>query len=158
MDKRHEVYALTDRHFHETPDRISAGEAPVHEAARRAVPDGWNAARIGDRLTLTPPGRTAAVVDRARALPAAAVRTHRRALLLRAAEVALRRDPECCVTRLAVLVSWRGTSAASALVDLQRVPRCSGPGPPSGAKNCHQGARGVRTGRPCTVARFHWRA
>lgn len=56
MDKRYEVYALADRHFYETPDRISAGEAPVYETARRAVPDGWDAARIGDWLTLTPLG------------------------------------------------------------------------------------------------------
>ncbi|MET9462015.1 class III lanthionine synthetase LanKC [Streptomyces canus] len=56
MDKRYEVYALADRHFYETPDRISAGEAPVYETARRTVPDGWDAARIGDWLTLTPLG------------------------------------------------------------------------------------------------------
>ncbi|TCR26857.1 class III lanthionine synthetase LanKC [Streptomyces sp. BK205] len=62
MDKRYEVYALADRHFYETPDRISAGEAgaagraPGYETARRAVPDGWDAARIGDWLTLTPLG------------------------------------------------------------------------------------------------------
>jgi hypothetical protein len=56
MDKRYEVYALADRHFYETPDRISAGEAPVYGTARRAVPDGWDAARIGDWLTLTPLG------------------------------------------------------------------------------------------------------
>lgn len=56
MDKRYEVYALADRHFYETPDRISAGEAPVYETTRREVPEGWDAARIGDWLTLTPLG------------------------------------------------------------------------------------------------------
>ncbi|MGC0398284.1 tRNA A-37 threonylcarbamoyl transferase component Bud32 [Streptomyces sp. SAI-126] len=56
MDKRYEVYALADRHFYESPDRISGGETPVYETARRAVPEGWDAARIGDWLTLTPLG------------------------------------------------------------------------------------------------------
>ncbi|PWI13711.1 lantipeptide synthetase [Streptomyces sp. Act143] len=57
MDKRYEVYALADRHFYDTPDRLSAGArqaAPLFEAARREVPAGWDAARIGDWLTLTP--------------------------------------------------------------------------------------------------------
>ncbi|MGW0841895.1 class III lanthionine synthetase LanKC [Streptomyces sp. NPDC002787] len=59
MDKRYEAYALADRHFYETPDRLSAGDgadtaAPGYETARRAVPEGWRAARIGDWLTLTP--------------------------------------------------------------------------------------------------------
>ncbi|MDG5806313.1 class III lanthionine synthetase LanKC [Streptomyces ossamyceticus] len=59
MDKRYEAYALADRHFYETPDRLSAGEsagttAPEFETARRAVPEGWRSARIGDWLTLTP--------------------------------------------------------------------------------------------------------
>ncbi|MGW2834323.1 class III lanthionine synthetase LanKC [Streptomyces sp. NPDC001286] len=57
MDKRYEVYALADRHFYETPDRLSAsGEqsAPEFDTARRTVPEGWDAARIGDWLTLTP--------------------------------------------------------------------------------------------------------
>ncbi|WP_151475785.1 class III lanthionine synthetase LanKC [Streptomyces albicerus] len=57
MDERYEVYALADRHFYETPDR-SAGEgsdaAPAYEPARRPVPEGWRAARIGDWLTMTP--------------------------------------------------------------------------------------------------------
>ncbi|SNX65709.1 lanthionine synthetase-like protein [Streptomyces sp. TLI_55] len=59
MDKRYEVYALADRHFYDTPDRLSAGArqaAPLFEAARREVPAGWDAARIGDWLTLTPLG------------------------------------------------------------------------------------------------------
>uniref|UniRef100_UPI00404005F0 class III lanthionine synthetase LanKC N-terminal domain-containing protein n=1 Tax=Streptomyces sp. TG1A-60 TaxID=3129111 RepID=UPI00404005F0 len=59
MDRRYEAYALADRLFYETPDRLSAGEhagtaAPGYETARRAVPEGWRAARIGGRLTLTP--------------------------------------------------------------------------------------------------------
>ncbi|MDQ0772518.1 hypothetical protein QF026_000984 [Streptomyces aurantiacus] len=57
MDKRYEVYALTDRHFYETPDRPAApgrGAAPSFETAERAVPAGWRAARIGDWLALTP--------------------------------------------------------------------------------------------------------
>lgn len=59
MDKRYEVYALADRHFYETPDRLSAEgreAAPLYETARREVPEGWEAARIGDWLTLTPLG------------------------------------------------------------------------------------------------------
>ncbi|WP_217237858.1 class III lanthionine synthetase LanKC [Streptomyces sp. AC555_RSS877] len=59
MDKRYEVYALADRHFYETPDRLSAeGQeaAPLYETARRAVPEGWDATRIGDWLALTPLG------------------------------------------------------------------------------------------------------
>ncbi|WP_328875783.1 class III lanthionine synthetase LanKC [Streptomyces sp. NBC_00287] len=65
MDKRYEVYALADRHFYETPDRLSAGArqaAPLYEAARREVPDGWDAARIGDWLNLTPLGPDGAPV------------------------------------------------------------------------------------------------
>ncbi|MGX4687931.1 class III lanthionine synthetase LanKC [Streptomyces sp. JNUCC 63] len=59
MDQRYEVYALADRHFYDTPDRLSDGgrpAAPLYEPARRAVPEGWEAARIGDWLTLTPLG------------------------------------------------------------------------------------------------------
>ncbi|ANP51200.1 putative Ser/Thr protein kinase [Streptomyces griseochromogenes] len=57
MDKRYEVYALADRHFYDTPDRLSADgnePAPQFTAARRPVPDGWHAARTGDWLMLTP--------------------------------------------------------------------------------------------------------
>lgn len=57
MDKRYEVYALADRHFYETPDRLSAegaDSAPLFGTARREIPEGWDAARIGDWLTLTP--------------------------------------------------------------------------------------------------------
>jgi len=57
MDERYEVYALADRFFYETPDRLTEegrGEAPGYETARRAVPEGWRAARIGDWLTMTP--------------------------------------------------------------------------------------------------------
>jgi tRNA A-37 threonylcarbamoyl transferase component Bud32 len=59
MDKRYEVYALADRHFYETPDRLSAhgqGTAPLYDTARLEVPEGWRAARIGDWLTLAPLG------------------------------------------------------------------------------------------------------
>ncbi|CAL9343055.1 putative SapB synthase [Streptomyces sp. enrichment culture] len=59
MDKRYEVYALADRHFYETPDRLAAGgpdAEPLYEAARRTVPEGWEAARTGDWLTMTPLG------------------------------------------------------------------------------------------------------
>ncbi|MCZ4612050.1 class III lanthionine synthetase LanKC [Streptomyces sp. Lzd4kr] len=59
MDKRYEVYALADRHFYETPDRLSADgqeAAPLYEAARREAPEGWKSARIGDWLTLAPLG------------------------------------------------------------------------------------------------------
>ncbi|KUL21096.1 hypothetical protein ADL12_45510 [Streptomyces regalis] len=57
MDKRYEVYALADRYFYETPELMSAGTqstGPGYETARREVPEGWDAARIGDWLTLTP--------------------------------------------------------------------------------------------------------
>ncbi|UQI43895.1 class III lanthionine synthetase LanKC [Streptomyces sp. HU2014] len=61
MDKRYEVYCLADRHFYETPDRLSlpAGGAPeagggLYETARRPVPAGWHTSRTGDWLHLTP--------------------------------------------------------------------------------------------------------
>lgn len=58
MDKRYEVYALADRHFYETPDRLSAPgtdtATPLFETARREVPEAWSSARVGDWLTLTP--------------------------------------------------------------------------------------------------------
>ncbi|MFG2550954.1 class III lanthionine synthetase LanKC [Streptomyces sp. NPDC048581] len=57
MDKRYEVYALADRHFYETPERMSAGARDTghrYETARRDAPEGWEAARIGDWLALTP--------------------------------------------------------------------------------------------------------
>lgn len=52
MDKRYEAYALADRHFYETPDRIPAGDrtgaaAPGYATAGRPVPEGWRAVRIG---------------------------------------------------------------------------------------------------------------
>ncbi|MFE0513834.1 class III lanthionine synthetase LanKC, partial [Streptomyces sp. NPDC058964] len=59
MDKRYEVYALTDGHFYDTPERLSAGgaeTAPLYDTARRPVPEGWHAGRTGDWLTLTPLG------------------------------------------------------------------------------------------------------
>lgn len=59
MDKRYEVYALADRHFYETPDRLVADrrqEAHSFETARRRVPEGWTSGRIGDWLALTPLG------------------------------------------------------------------------------------------------------
>lgn len=66
MDKRYEVYALADRHFYETPERMSAGTRDaehLYEAARREVPQGWEAARIGDWLALTPLGADGAPVS-----------------------------------------------------------------------------------------------
>ncbi|MEU1854119.1 class III lanthionine synthetase LanKC [Streptomyces sp. NPDC019990] len=60
MDKRYEVYALADRHFYETPDRLTrsgqGSASHLYETAGRPVPDGWEAARIGDWLTMTPLG------------------------------------------------------------------------------------------------------
>ncbi|WP_432118187.1 class III lanthionine synthetase LanKC [Streptomyces sp. bgisy032] len=60
MDKRYEVYALADRHFYETPDRLTGGgpgTAPhLYETAGRPVPEGWSSARMGDWLTMTPLG------------------------------------------------------------------------------------------------------
>ncbi|MFF1699790.1 class III lanthionine synthetase LanKC [Streptomyces sp. NPDC058257] len=55
MDKRYEVYCLADRHFYETPDRLSVGgSAPDFETAGRPVPQGWRSARQGDWLTFVP--------------------------------------------------------------------------------------------------------
>ncbi|MFC8126419.1 class III lanthionine synthetase LanKC [Streptomyces sp. NPDC057302] len=55
MDKRYEVYCLADRHFYETPDRLSVGgSAPEFETAGRPVPQGWRSARQGDWLTFVP--------------------------------------------------------------------------------------------------------
>ncbi|MGW5862459.1 class III lanthionine synthetase LanKC [Streptomyces sp. NPDC055239] len=55
MDKRYEVYCLADRHFYETPDRLSVGgSAPDFETAGRPVPPGWRSARQGDWLTFVP--------------------------------------------------------------------------------------------------------
>lgn len=55
MDKRYEVYALADRHFYETPDRLPVAHGePAYETAGRQVPEGWRSARVGDWLTLTP--------------------------------------------------------------------------------------------------------
>ncbi|WP_116211429.1 class III lanthionine synthetase LanKC [Streptomyces olivoreticuli] len=62
MDKRYEVYCLADRHFYETPDRLSAagegaegtGPGALFETARRPVPAGWDTARSGDWLHLLP--------------------------------------------------------------------------------------------------------
>ncbi|MCC3768169.1 class III lanthionine synthetase LanKC [Streptomyces sp. UNOC14_S4] len=59
MDKRYEVYCLADRHFYETPDRLSVpGDnvtGALFETARRPVPEGWSTARSGDWLHLMPP-------------------------------------------------------------------------------------------------------
>ncbi|MGW6059302.1 class III lanthionine synthetase LanKC [Streptomyces sp. NPDC055189] len=55
MDKRYEVYCLADRHFYETPDRLSVGgSAPEFGTAQRPVPQGWRSARQGDWLTFVP--------------------------------------------------------------------------------------------------------
>ncbi|MGW5732293.1 MULTISPECIES: class III lanthionine synthetase LanKC [Streptomyces] len=65
MDKRYEVYCLADRHFYETPDRLSAGKnAPGFTTAGRPVPQGWRSSREGDWLTFVPLG------DDGRARPA----------------------------------------------------------------------------------------
>ncbi|MWA10841.1 class III lanthionine synthetase LanKC [Streptomyces sp. BA2] len=58
MDKRYEVYCLTDSHFYETPDRLSAaggpGAAAQFETAGRSVPHGWRSGRHADWLSLIP--------------------------------------------------------------------------------------------------------
>ncbi|MEV5959210.1 class III lanthionine synthetase LanKC [Streptomyces sp. NPDC051987] len=59
MDGRYEVYALADGHFYDAPDRLGTTgpePEPLFPAARRAVPEGWHAARSGDWLTMTPLG------------------------------------------------------------------------------------------------------
>ncbi|MFF7727719.1 class III lanthionine synthetase LanKC [Streptomyces sp. NPDC008001] len=85
MDARYEVYCLADRHFYETPDRLSvpgaggegaqgdpgtqgaqrAQEAQgahgssggsLYETARRPVPTGWGTARHGDWFHVFPAG------------------------------------------------------------------------------------------------------
>ncbi|MGW6731214.1 class III lanthionine synthetase LanKC [Streptomyces sp. NPDC055013] len=87
MDKRYEVYALADRHFYETPDRLSAGTqgaARAYGAARDEVPDGWTAARIGDWLTLTPLGPDGAPLPG----PAQGWKIHASATLANAEQIA----------------------------------------------------------------------
>ncbi|WP_406193554.1 class III lanthionine synthetase LanKC [Streptomyces sp. NBC_01017] len=87
MDKRYEVYALADRHFYETPDRLSVGTqgaARPYEAARDEVPEGWKAARIGDWLTLTPLGPDGAPVQG----PAQGWKIHASATLANAEKIA----------------------------------------------------------------------
>ncbi|MFJ9446804.1 class III lanthionine synthetase LanKC [Kitasatospora sp. NPDC101235] len=57
MDKRYEVYSLADRHFYETPDRLSAassGAVRLFGAATREVPAGWCGSRSGDWYHLHP--------------------------------------------------------------------------------------------------------
>ncbi|WP_369275208.1 class III lanthionine synthetase LanKC [Streptomyces sp. R11] len=87
MDKRYEVYALADRHFYETPDRLSAGAqgaARLYEAARDEVPDNWTAARIGDWLMLTPLGPDGAPLPG----PAQGWKIHASATLANAEQIA----------------------------------------------------------------------
>ncbi|WP_069885517.1 class III lanthionine synthetase LanKC [Streptomyces luteocolor] len=60
MDKRYEVYCLADRHFYETPDRLSSAgaaddaRAPEFPVTRRPLPDGWRSGRFGDWLSFVP--------------------------------------------------------------------------------------------------------
>ncbi|MFK4222335.1 class III lanthionine synthetase LanKC [Streptomyces sp. NPDC019890] len=61
MDKRYEVFCLSDRIFYETPDRLSSaprssrsGGVPLFEAALRPVPEGWRRFLSGDWLHLSP--------------------------------------------------------------------------------------------------------
>ncbi|GAA0603262.1 class III lanthionine synthetase LanKC [Streptomyces crystallinus] len=58
MDKRYEVFCLADRHFYETPDRLSSAatgqSTPLFEAARRPVPKGWRTTVSGDWLHFSP--------------------------------------------------------------------------------------------------------
>ncbi|MFD9791214.1 class III lanthionine synthetase LanKC [Streptomyces sp. NPDC059070] len=58
MDKRYEVFCLADRHFYETPDRLSSSTtgqpAALFEAAQRPVPEGWRTSLSGDWLHFTP--------------------------------------------------------------------------------------------------------
>ncbi|MEV4442071.1 class III lanthionine synthetase LanKC, partial [Streptomyces sp. NPDC049577] len=78
MDSRYEVYCLADRHFYETPDRLAhasaaTGQSALFETARRPAPEGWEAARSGDWLVLTP---VAAVASGARPQPAQGWKIH----------------------------------------------------------------------------------
>ncbi|MFP3991102.1 class III lanthionine synthetase LanKC [Streptomyces sp. E11-3] len=55
MDKRYEVYALADRCFYETPNRLStSAPAALYETARRPVPAGWRTRRVADWLVCAP--------------------------------------------------------------------------------------------------------
>ncbi|MFD4632607.1 class III lanthionine synthetase LanKC [Streptomyces sp. NPDC058284] len=57
MDKRYEVYCLADRHFYETPDRLTSTAtkgSTEFPAARRPVPEGWRSGRAGDWLSFVP--------------------------------------------------------------------------------------------------------
>ncbi|WP_447037135.1 class III lanthionine synthetase LanKC [Streptomyces sp. DSM 118878] len=87
MDKRYEVYCLADRNFYETPDRLpSEGgtAAPLFETARRPVPDGWRAGRVGDWLSLTPLGADGTP----RPMPAQGWKIHVSATLANADDIA----------------------------------------------------------------------
>ncbi|MFH8785332.1 class III lanthionine synthetase LanKC [Streptomyces roseoverticillatus] len=59
MDARYEVYCLADRHFYETPDRLSVPGAGgedrgLYETARRPAPAGWATSRHGEWLNVFP--------------------------------------------------------------------------------------------------------
>ncbi|MEV5377606.1 class III lanthionine synthetase LanKC [Streptomyces nondiastaticus] len=68
MDARYEVYCLADRHFYETPDRLSVPAGPgaeegrgapggsLYETARRPAPAGWDTSRHGEWLHVFPVG------------------------------------------------------------------------------------------------------
>ncbi|WP_328463578.1 class III lanthionine synthetase LanKC [Streptomyces sp. NBC_00448] len=107
MDNRYEVFCLTDPHFYESLDRLSAttgngngaangngsGSAngsgagpgtagvPLFDTARRPVPDGWHTVRNGDWLHLDPPAGE-------RAYPAQGWKVHASATLECADKVA----------------------------------------------------------------------
>ena len=71
MDKRYEAYALADRHFYETPDRLSAGDRAGHGGAR--LRDGR---ACGSRGLAGRPDRGLADADPGRRRRAAPSRAH----------------------------------------------------------------------------------
>ncbi|MGY1439333.1 class III lanthionine synthetase LanKC [Streptomyces reniochalinae] len=63
MDKRYEIFCLADRHFYDTPERLSdsapregdtGGDSGAFTVSRRPVPAGWRSTRSGDWLELRP--------------------------------------------------------------------------------------------------------
>ncbi|RCG23047.1 lantipeptide synthetase [Streptomyces diacarni] len=63
MDKRYEIFCLANRHFYDTPERLSDSASREGETAKdpgafavshRPVPAGWRSTRSGDWLELRP--------------------------------------------------------------------------------------------------------
>ena len=55
MDKRYELYCLTDRYFYDSPDGAVARDIDFHVSSR-PLPPGWERAHKGEWLIYRPPG------------------------------------------------------------------------------------------------------